>query len=360
MINSNIILIITIIIIIICCILIIEFYCYLNRISFHELLNPKLYNQLELYDINNKEDNVLFNLYNQLENYINNKEYNINNKEYLEKIKEGYIIMKNTKIVIGGLFKDSANKFELFKKRINNLSKYFKNLQVVIFENDSSDNSRILLLDWEKNQSNIHIIKLLDNEYCLLKKKSPVSYGMYSNKRMILMAKYRNYIKEYVDINYNDYDYYTMIDTDTTGPLNINGLAHAFSTQSTLNWDMIAANGKTGYLSTTGKLMYYDTLAIYNYNKSKEYNIKNLSYITLYLNFINNKPLKVDCAFGGFAIYKMSSVKNVNYTPADGKYICEHTIFTNNMKLNGHSNFYIEPKLIFLVGKQGPHIFGSY
>jgi hypothetical protein len=62
----------------------------------------------------------------------------------------------------------------------------------------------------------------------------------------------------------------------------------------------------------------------------------------------------VNQAFGGLAIYKMSSIKNCNYTPHDNNYICEHTIFTNNMKRNGYSNFYINPKLIFLVGKQGP------
>jgi len=320
-------------------ILSVEFYCYLNKKSFNEIMYPELYNKI----------------------ILNNKKFEPKKtKEYLMKINNGFEIMSNTRIVIGGLFKDSAGKFNLFKKRINYLSKYFKDLQVVIFENDSSDNSRILLLDWEKSQSNVHIIKLVDNEFCLLKRKSAVSHGTFSNTRMSMMAQYRNYIKEYVDINFSDYDYFAVIDTDTTGPISINGLAHSFSTQPTLNWDMIASNGRTGLFATFGTFKYYDPISIYNYNKSIDYNTIYISKITFKLDSLNNEPIKVDCAFGGFAIYKMSSIKNVTYFPHDGKYICEHTIFTNNMKLNGFSKFYIDPKLIFLVGKQGPHYFGSY
>jgi hypothetical protein len=141
----------------------IQLYCFLNKKSFHEVLNPKVDNELELREIENN-------------NSVNLKDY-----------EKGFEIMKKTKIIIGGLFKDSGKKFDLFKKRMNNLSKYFKDLQIVIFENDSSDNSRILLLDWEKKQPNVHIIKLVDNEFCLLKNNSAVTYGEFSDKRMRLM-----------------------------------------------------------------------------------------------------------------------------------------------------------------------------
>lgn len=320
-------------------ILSIQFYCFSKKKTFNEIINPELYNKI----------------------ILNNSKFEPKKTdEYLMKINNGYQIMSNTKIVIGGLFKDSANKFNLFKKRINYLSQYFKDLQVVIFENDSSDNSRILLLDWEKKQSNIHVIKLVDNEFCLLKKKAAVSHGAFSDTRMQMMAQYRQYIKEYVDDNFSDYDYFAVIDTDTTGPININGLAHSFSTQLYLNWDMIASNGRIGLFATLGSFKYYDALAIYNYDKSFEHNAIYITNLMLKLDSVNNEPIKVNNAFGGLAIYKMSSIKNVSYFPHDGKYICEHTIFTNNMKLNGFSNFYIDPKLIFLVGKQGPNDFGTF
>ena len=113
------ILIIIILFLMILTILIIEYYCYLNKKTFHEIVNPSLYNKISIDEKKLKPKKT---------------------EKYLNDISEGYKIMKDTRIIIGGLFKDSAKKFPLFKKRINNLSKYFKDLQVVIFENDSSDN----------------------------------------------------------------------------------------------------------------------------------------------------------------------------------------------------------------------------
>ena len=79
---------------------------------------------------------------------------------------------------------------------------------------------------------------------------------------MRLMSQYRNYIKEYVDSYYSDYDYFGVIDTDTTGPMSIKGLAHSFSTQPILNWDMIAANGKIGLFASLGSYKYYDLISL--------------------------------------------------------------------------------------------------
>ncbi len=85
----------TILFIIILCLLVlgilsIHLLCYLNKKTINEILNPKLYNKIEL--------NV---------STIEPKK----NKKYLDSLKLGYEIMRNSKIVIGGLFKDSASKF---------------------------------------------------------------------------------------------------------------------------------------------------------------------------------------------------------------------------------------------------------
>ena len=92
-----------------------------------------------------------------------------------------------------------------------------------------------------------------------------------------------------------------------------------------------------------------------NYNTLTEFKKAIDINFKYYDNFI-----PVDNAFGGLTIYKMSSIKDVDYTPKDGKYICEHTIFTNNMKAKGFNKFYINPKLIFLMGKQGADILPFY
>lgn len=322
-----------IIILIILLIIILEIYCYNKNKSFHEILYPNDYNIIfneEKYKPTNDLDN------------------------YYKIVNNGYNIMKTKKIVIGGLFKDSAHIFNKFKNKINNLSNYFIDIQIVIFENDSTDNSRILLLNWEKEQNNVHIIKCIENNFCLLNNKSAIKHGILSENRMKKMIKYRNIIKKYIDDNFSDYDYFMNIDTDTKGSFSMNGLAYSFGTDT--EWDIISAYGIAGIVLTGSKLLYYDYIAYLN-NFISFNSFKNF----ININSIKNTGLfKVDHAFGGLSIYKMSSIKNADYTPLDKKYICEHTIFSNNIKKNGYNNFYINTYLIFLVGKQGPEYFFFY
>jgi hypothetical protein len=44
---------------------------------------------------------------------------------------------------------------------------------------------------------------------------------------------------------------------------------------------------------------------------------------------------------------------NINYTPLDNKFPCEHIIFHQNMINNNFTNIYINPNMLVLVGHQG-------
>lgn len=318
-------------------ILLIETICYFNNKTLHELLYPKDYE----VDFNEEK-------YYPTENI----------GEYKETVKKGYEIMKKTKLVVGGLFRNSSDIFDKFKKRMNKLKELFEDVQIVLFENDSTDNSRVLLLDWEKESPNVHVIKCKENDYCLLKKSAAISHGALSENRIKKMTEYRNIVKHYVDANFSSYDYFMVIDTDARGAFSINGLAYSFGNKT--QWDMIGAYGVFGLTLTFSSLMYYDYMALFE-NYTKYFLFGNLSQV-IAVNTINKNSdlLKVNQAFGGLAIYKMSSIKNVDYTPKDNKYICEHISLNNNMRDNGHDKFYINPKLIFLVGKQGPDLLFLY
>lgn len=344
---STMIIIIMIMIMITITILLLQLFCFFNNKCFHEILNPNDYN-------------AIFNE----EKYMPTQ----NIEQYNKVVDNGYKIMKTKKIVIGGLYQNSSNVFDKFKERMNSLKNLFEDVQIVIFENDSTDNSRLLLLNWEKEQNNVHIIKCEENNFCLLKQSSAIEHGSFSENRMKKMSRYRNIVKKYVDNNFNDYDYFMVIDTDARGGFSLNGLAYSFGINN--NWDMISAYGSTGIVLTLGNLLYYDYIALIN-NISFDSNdyivlINNLSFDIIEemikINSIthNDDLIPVNNAFGGLTIYKMSSIQNVDYTPHDNNYICEHTVFTNNMKMNGYNKFYINPKLIFLVGKQGPNYLFFY
>jgi hypothetical protein len=63
---------------------------------------------------------------------------------------------------------------------------------------------------------------------------------------------------------------------------------------------------------------------------------------------------KVHSGFAGMSFYKMEILnKNINYTPSDKIYKCEHIIFHENMIKNGYNKIYINPNMLLLSGPQG-------
>jgi hypothetical protein len=316
--------------------ILLEIVCYTNNKTFHEILNPNDYD-------------ILFNE----EKYAPK---NVDIKLYNETVNNGFNVMKKTKLVIGGLFQNSAHVFEKLKKRLNNLSNYFYDIQIVIFENDSHDNSRLLLLNWENEQDNVHIIKCKENNYCLLKTVTAKDHGSLSEGRMKKMINYRNIVKKYIDLNFSNYDYFMVLDTDTSGFFSLNGLAYSFGTNK--HWDAISSYGLVGLVFTFGNLIYYDLISLSN-NLDPFFTLELLkTYV--YVNSKHSDLIPIKQAFGGLTIYKMSSVKNADYSPRNNCNKCEHTVLLDNMRSNGYDKFYINPHLIFLVGHQGKDIFGIY
>jgi len=275
-----------------------------------------------------------------------------NQTEYDNYVKKGFETMKTKSIVFCGLFQNSAYIFDKFKKKMETLQPYFKDMKIVVFENDSSDNSRVLLLNWEKENKNVDIYKVENNEYNLLKNDSAKNHGVFSGGRMKKMATYRNLLKTYVEQKYSNYDYYAVIDTDIRGPISLNGIAYSFGIEQDIKWDMISAFGVTAGILSLNNYAYYDQLALYHMKTYLDI-FKALKYYPIKNRKIGDKPKKVKSAFCGLAIYKMASVKNVDYTPKDGNYICEHIIFHNNMIDKGHENIFINPNMLILAGKQG-------
>jgi hypothetical protein len=312
------------------------------------------------YELTNKQDfDIDFN---------ENKFLPIKNIDrYWYLVNKGYERMKQTDIVIGGLFMNSSGIFDKFKARIENMSNLFKSLKCVFFENDSTDNSRILLLDWEEQNPNIHIIKCEENNYCLLKSSKAIKDGQFSETRMIKMAKYRNILLNYIKKNFTHTPFVGFIDTDIKGGISFDGIAHSFGIEPELKWDMCSAFGMTGLILTLNRLIYYDFIALKtsDYAPNKVNNMNYIEAIKLYFKYIHNlkrgdEPVLVQSAFCGFALYKMDSIRNSDYTPIDNNYLCEHIIFHDNMIRNGFDKIYINPNMLLFAGKQGSNTIPFY
>jgi hypothetical protein len=279
----------------------------------------------------------------------------INCNNYYNVINKGYNIMKNKKVVLSGLCINIEKKIDKLKIKLEQLGNLFLDYKIVIFENDSNDNTRKLLLDWSEENNNVHIIRCVENEYCILKNDTAITHGTFSELRMKKMINYRNRIIDYINNNFMNYDCVCSIDIDFNGPINLNGVAHSFSVYDT--WDSISANGLTGITLSLGQPVYHDFIAFEKNNIDIEKNI-----IDIYNVFretrkdIGSDLIPVKSAFGGFAIYKMYIYNSgINYTPYDNIYKCEHKIFHDNMRNNGYNRIFINPNMIILMGLQGEY-----
>lgn len=279
---------------------------------------------------------------------------NTNCEVYDAVVRTGFEKMKTTRIVFAGLCINIEQNVPLLIQRLEYLGSWFADYKVVIFENDSSDNTRYLLLDWQKKNPRVHILECPEDAMCKLKKASAVQDGTMSSGRMRKMVDYRNRVLRHIKETSSDFDCVMLLDLDIRGPISLRGLASSFGTYNA--WDSVSAFGLNGISFTGGNPVYYDLIA---------YKDATLDFNTNLLHglFILNKMLytkrggyliPVSSGFAGVALYKMEVIRaDVNYTPQDNQYVCEHIIFHANMKHAGFTRIFINPNMMVLVGPQG-------
>jgi len=316
-------------------IIITQIYCKKNKKSLLEILHPQWYNDITKFPYKDFKCKKNCGKYNEL---VNN----------------GYNKMKNTKIIFCGLCINIENNVYKLRDRFEQLGSYFYDYRVVIFENDSNDNTRNLIKNICKQNNKFDLIECDDALDCKYNTIQAKDHGTFSEGRMKKMVKYRNKLLDHIKKYYNNFDVICMIDLDMAGPIDINGIAHSFGNYD--SWDSISAYGVNGITFTAGQPYYYDLIAY----KDEKYDInKNIiDIIPIYYNMNKKKVgddlIKVRSAFAGLELIKMKIIlDNIDYTPTDNNYICEHIIFHNNMIKNNYNNIFINPNMLVLVGLQG-------
>jgi hypothetical protein len=276
------------------------------------------------------------------------------------RISDGELKASKSKLVICGLSRNIEQLFDILKKRLEKTGSLFAEYKIVIFENNSNDNSRFLLKKWSQENNNVILLDCcsLGDCECDLKKMvlDKDKIGMFNLIRMKKMAMYRNKYLDYVKKNLSFYDYMMVYDTDMEGCYSNDGLMHSISFN---NWDMIASSIRAPLLGTFGlSTVIYDSLA---YVDLKEKNIKDDAkfykqpFKWVKMNNGVNKQKKncdlfpVKSAFNGLAIYKVKSVLNSSYKIAT----CEHIGLHVDMIKNGKDKLYINPFFTGYSGYQG-------
>lgn len=220
------------------------------------------------------------------------------------------------------------------------LSIYFKNIKIIIYENDSTDNT---LLELKKYESSINNNNHINNIEIII-----LSQNNIKGKLTQRVSHARNYILKYIEVKKFNPDYVISIDMDDILiDFKCNSILYPFFEK--INWSMFGANSN----------IYYDMWALRTLkNPNKDFWVgkkKDNKYIMsksdiLKEYFIIDKdsnPIKVNSCFNGIGIYKYKDIQNCRY---NGNNTCEHVSFHQEMIKKHKANLYIYPKLIV-----GPH-----
>lgn len=270
-----------------------------------------------------------------------------------KKVKKGIQNMQNKKIVICALARNVERCFPKCIDKIMLFTEGFKDYSIVIYENDSKDNTRALVKKWAQSNPKV---KLLDccNEgscECALKIEDlKLDDGPLSEKRIAKMAHFRNKYLDYVKKNYKDYDYMMVVDIDIRGGVYKEGFQTCFADD---DWDAIFARGIKPFPFLFGSINFvYDTIAYVDKKDTKLLDdnnrfINNFSDLQkVYSKKIGDSMEPVRSAFNGASIYRIKTIID-----SDARYNsntpCEHIDFHDNLKSD---RMYASPSFIINMG----------
>lgn len=289
--------------------------------------------------------------YNQEELIKDNIPRDIFNKiDYSEFDKNANIGLENaskSKLIICGLIRNGEKNISNFIKKCLKLCSYFKDYRILIMENDSNDNTREILLNWNKLNPKIIILGCgVNAPKCKMNFRETKDWSI-SKFRIGKMVKLRNIYLDYIKKYFNDFDYTIVWDMDLVGSVYIDGIFNTLGKMAeNKNIDAVCANGVRRYFRN---FTYYDCYAHIMEDENIDSNDRFMHALKIKFNTMKdrnkNKLIKVKSCFGGFTIYRTSSLLNSEYSSdLDNTLECEHTGLHSDME-----NVYYNPLMINYV-----------
>lgn len=262
-------------------------------------------------------------------------------EDYYAACRRGYAIMAASRVAIAGLARNVGHVLPLTIKRVENLARCFADYRVVVFENDSEDDTKLLLARWARGNRRI----LVTSEDLA----DPVNPTTRCLDRAARMAYYRSRCQETVLDHCPRYDAVMLLDFDVQGGFSIDGVASSFGHPG---WDFIGSNGlicrRDGLRMNA--LRQYDTWAL-RFDAA----LTPLSTATAGgIVYDRGAPLvPVTSCFGGLGIYAMDAYAAGRYGTDD----LEHATFHRTMIAAGYPRLFLNPSQLVIYGRR--HRFGD-
>jgi hypothetical protein len=262
------------------------------------------------------------------------------------------------KLVICCLARNSAKHFANSRARVEAIGRSFEDYVVLIFENDSSDNTRYLIKQWAVENPRIKLIQCADAVDCKL--SNPEGYDLENNGkqkvRMANMVKFRNRYLNKLQCVPQEFTHVFIYDFDCRGPLDLDAVARVMDIQET--WDVVSVNklsyGPPFYSVPVGG----DFLAYLSPNGSVQDAMKQTmsqrNTEILHLSKSKRQLEPVRSAFGGGAFYQRKALVHNRYKLVDDDLFgCEHIGLHLSMAKNGFNRQFVAPSCVLFTGQQG-------
>lgn len=272
------------------------------------------------------------------------------------------MIKINKNVVIAALARDCAGPLSNNISLIEQLRDNFLWSHVVVVENDSKDNTKEILFNWERESKDVKIISKNFGVKTIPDQTAEMLSPSTSFYRIEKMAFYRNIYIDYIKSLNHKIDYVIIIDVDVE-TFSIDGIIKSIEEVND-NWGGIFSNGitKSNILGFSSEI-YFDIFAVYEYPLRNffSYTQKDLekSFKTVNKQINKHNYYSVISAFSGIGIYKYEAIKNLRYEALrnienSNEAICEHIPFNAQIIKLGYKN-YISKDLFVLYGS---HNFG--
>lgn len=206
---------------------------------------------------------------------------------------------KEEKILICGVGRNIQLAIKNMILNIENLGHNFLDYAVIIYENNSKDNSASLLKEWANRNPHVHLTSEM------------LSLDELPKRCTEKIARARNFVLSVArNEQFHDYPYLIMVDLDFMTPWPIDEILKTI--QSPKEWDCVSANG----IDKEG--LYYDRYAFRdkNFPLGPELIGKHFwkDLKETWFKLSGDHWIPVFSAFGGLAIYKTSSFINFSYS----------------------------------------------
>lgn len=241
--------------------------------------------------------------------------------------------MEQSTICILGACKNSEPFLPDVLDNIKVISSWFKECRVVIYENDSTDRTHEMLMEWVSlREHNVHRQVISESN---LNARFP--------GRTVRLAHIRNTLLHHIPPGF---DYFMMVDLDDvfTHPVRKESFDSCFEMKD--KWDVVTANGYGGYydiwaLRVPGVIEFDCWQRYYELIRSGKYTQKQATYeaIEKFKDYMHGvkEPMYVDGAFNVAMISKVSILRPCcRYSGvADNISCCEHYPFQKCLRSHG-------------------------